>query len=85
MCSKRKTTVGDRVLDRFLEGDMTIDDYTAAMNVKTSKNGRGHKRGPNTSNLNRTTMPAMKRLSEFFGNSLATPELGLQPEEEESK
>ena len=85
MCSKRKTTVNDRVLDKFLEGDMSIEDYTAAMNVKVSKHGRGHKRGPNTSSLNRTTMPAMKRLSEFFGNSPATPELGKQAEVEETK
>ena len=57
----------ERMFNKFLEGKINMDEYTAHLNAKTSKHTRGHKR----TNLNRTAIVgserANKRLSDFFG------------------
>ena len=59
----------EKVLNKFLAGDLSIDDYAQHIDQKRSKNTRGHKR----QNMNKTVDPrsqkSMKRLSEFFAGT----------------
>lgn len=70
MLSKKRTAAGE-LIDKFIDGNLSIDDYVTQKHLKTSKNTRGgHKRG-GTSRLNKTVNTgAMRRLSEFFGEPL---------------
>jgi len=66
MLSKKRNGAGE-LLDKFVDGNLSIDDYMAQKHLKTSKNTKGHKRGMNKNN--KTTVVnsrGMKRLSEFF-------------------
>lgn len=61
-----------QLFDEFVEGNLSIEDYTAQMGQKGGKaTRRGVKRGPRDT-LNQTVaLPkdATRRLSEFFGNN----------------
>jgi len=63
MCSKKRLR-DHQQFDKFVDGNLSIEDYTAHLNAKTS---RGHKRGPRD-NLNKTVQ-TVKTLNEFFGNT----------------
>jgi hypothetical protein len=66
MLSKKRNGAGE-LLDKFVDGNLSIDDYMAQKHLKTSKNTKGHKRGLNKNN--KTTVvskTAMKKLSDFF-------------------
>ena len=67
MMEKKVTKPAEKIFNRFVEGDISIEDYTAHINAsKVSKTTRGHKRANNMGN--KTTHIPNKRLSEFFAN-----------------
>lgn len=81
MLSKKRTGAGE-LIDKFIDGNLSIDDYVTQKHLKTSKNTRGgHKRG-GTQRLNKTINAnvAMSRLSDFFGEPLARQESGRKEE-----
>ena len=54
MLSKKKTGGNEQFFNKFVEGDLSIDDYTLKITQKPTKHGRGHKRGPRDNQLNKT-------------------------------
>ena len=68
LMSKSQPRGKELVLNRFLDGTLSIEEYEAHLDQKKFKNTRGHKKGAN--NLNKTVDPniarQMQRLSDFF-------------------